>query len=157
MLNVSVARYISLRRTMGYQLHHVEVLLRSFAAFANEREDTHIRTETALAWATAASSTRGRHTRLQAIVDFARFLHAEDPTHEIPPFRYFPASYSRRLSSQPTRAFRLAKTIKDLRPILLEGCVALQSTFQHCSYAVLGCGPAECRPKRCEGREEPVG
>jgi integrase/recombinase XerD len=97
MLNDSVDRYILLRRTMGYQLHHVNHLLHSFAAFADEADDTYIRIETALAWATAGSNPNRRYRRLQALVDFARFLHAEEPKHEVPPLRFFSASYSRKL------------------------------------------------------------
>jgi hypothetical protein len=46
-----------------------------------------------------------------------------------------------------TCVFRLDEPAKGLRPIFLEVGVALQSAFQHGSYAVLGFGPPECCPK----------
>jgi integrase len=64
--------------------------LRAFAQFAADRGDnTHIRGATALAWASEAPSPSARHVRLRNIVHLARFLHAEDTTHEVPsnPFR----------------------------------------------------------------------
>ncbi len=97
MLKTSVDRYISLRRTLGYQLDYVGTLLHSFADFADERGDTHIRASTAAEWATACSSPLRRHARLQSIVLLARFLHAEDPEHEIPPPLLFSTPYPRPL------------------------------------------------------------
>ncbi|MGB8481335.1 MAG: tyrosine-type recombinase/integrase [Acidobacteriaceae bacterium] len=97
MLKTSVDRYISLRRTLGYQLNYVGTLLHSFADFANERGDTHIIASTAVEWATACSSPLRRHARLQSIVLLARFLHAEDPKHEIPPPLLFSTPYPRPL------------------------------------------------------------
>ena len=40
-------------------------------------------------WAAQASSPWARHVRLRDIVLLARFLHAEDPAHEVPPARFF--------------------------------------------------------------------
>ncbi len=97
MLKTSVDRYLSLRRTLGYQLDYVGKLLHSFADFAKERGDTHIRASTAVDWATVCSSPMRRHVRLQSVVLFARFLHAEDPNHEIPPSNYLSSPYRRSL------------------------------------------------------------
>lgn len=97
MLKISVDRYISLRRTLGYQLDYLGKQLNSFADFAINRGDTHIRASTAAEWATACSSPLRRHARLQSVVHFAHFIHAEDPEHEIPPSGLFSVPYLRRL------------------------------------------------------------
>ena len=44
---------------------------------------------TAIAWATLAPSEAQRAYRLQTVIRFARFMHAEDPRHEIPPVGVF--------------------------------------------------------------------
>src|SRR5262249_23279786 len=50
---------------------------------------TYVVTSTAIAWATRASSEAQRHNRLQTVIRFARFMHAEDARHEIPPATVF--------------------------------------------------------------------
>lgn len=89
MLNIQVERYISLRQTLGYKLRVMSANLRAFVRFATARGDTHVRASTAVEWAREASSPRARYVRLRDITQLARFLYAEDPTHEVPsnPFR----------------------------------------------------------------------
>jgi integrase/recombinase XerD len=85
MLSDDANRYISLRRTLGYKLVKAERHLGAFAGFAAGRGETHIRTTSVLAWlATVARTPDARARRLADLVLFARFLHAEDPRHEIP-------------------------------------------------------------------------
>jgi integrase/recombinase XerD len=84
MLIAQVERYISLRQTLGYKLRDLSGGLRAFATFAANRSDTHVRTSTAVEWATEAPSPHARYIRLRNVVRLARFLHAEDPTHEVP-------------------------------------------------------------------------
>ena len=85
MLNDDANRYITLRRTLGYKLVKAERHLHAFARFATERNETHIRAASVLAWlATVARTPGARERRLTDLILFARFLHAEDPLHEIP-------------------------------------------------------------------------
>lgn len=79
-----VERYVSLRQTLGYKLRNPSRNLRAFAAFATNKGDTHIRASTALEWATKAPSPNARHIRLRDVVHLARFLRAEDLSHEMP-------------------------------------------------------------------------
>ncbi len=81
---------------LGYKLVKAGRHLQSFAHFAAERGDAHIRTATALAWVAAAGQTQGaRDRRLVDVALFARFLHAEDDRHEVPPSSLFAARRSR--------------------------------------------------------------
>ena len=89
MLNDHVERYLMLRRSLGYKLRDTARNLQAFAGFASDRGDTHVRAATAVEWAAQASSPLMRHVRLHDVVLLARFLYAEDATHEIPPARYF--------------------------------------------------------------------
>ncbi len=96
MLIAYVERYISLRQTLGYKLREISGHLRRFATFAASRGDTHVRTSTAMEWATEAPSPHARYIRLRNVVHLARFLHAEDSSHEVP-YNPFHAPARRRL------------------------------------------------------------
>jgi integrase/recombinase XerD len=90
MLIDDVERYITLRRSLGFKLEKTARYLMAFAHHAVEKEDAHVHTVTAMAWAADVSSTPGSHyRRLQEIALLARFLHAEDPAHEVPQHRHF--------------------------------------------------------------------
>ena len=84
MLIAHAERYLALRQVLGYKLHNPSVNLRAFAQFAAERGDTHVRVSTAVDWATKGTSPSTRYIRLRDVALLARFLHAEDPTHEVP-------------------------------------------------------------------------
>jgi integrase len=84
MLIAHAERYISLRQTLGFKLEDLSGNLNAFARFAADRGDNHVRVSTAVDWATAASSPHARYIRLRDVARLARFLHAEDPIHEVP-------------------------------------------------------------------------
>jgi integrase len=85
MLMPALDRYLALRRALGHTLASAEPLLRSFARYAEARGDLHMLRDTARDWAAQAGTPRQRARRLRLLVGLARFLHAEDPRHEIPP------------------------------------------------------------------------
>ena len=51
-LRNSLTDYLSMRRALGYKMDKAERLLGQFVTFVEGRGETHIRTATALAWAT---------------------------------------------------------------------------------------------------------
>lgn len=89
MLTDQVERYVRLRQTLGFTFHDAAKQLRAFAAFAAAQGDTHVRASTAVAWAGQACSSNARYIRLRNVRHVARFLHAEDPGHEIVPSNLF--------------------------------------------------------------------
>jgi integrase/recombinase XerD len=89
MLMTQVDRYLAIRRAAGFALVPIEGYLRHFARFVTARGETSVVAPTAIAWATLAPSEAQRAYRLQTVIRFARFLHAEDPRHEIPPVGVF--------------------------------------------------------------------
>ncbi len=97
MLTAQVEHYLALRRTLGFRLDRVAHRLHAFVRFATAVGDPHVRAATAVAWAAEALSPAARHVRLRTIWRLARFLHAEDPAHEVPPATLFPAPTRRRL------------------------------------------------------------
>jgi integrase len=85
MLTSAIDRYLELRRALGHKLETSECHLRSFARYAAPLREDHLTASSALAWASQSTSARQRAKRLTVLIGFARFLHAEDPCHEIPP------------------------------------------------------------------------
>jgi integrase/recombinase XerD len=85
MLTPAIDRYLELRRALGYKLETSEIMLRSFARHAQARGETRITGSSALAWAAQTPTARQRAKRLTVLIGLARFLHAEDPLHEVPP------------------------------------------------------------------------
>jgi integrase/recombinase XerD len=93
----SVETYLAVRRAVGFTLSNTEYLLRSFANFAADRKEAHIRTATAIDWASQAKSIAQRHTRHRTICRFAQYLRIEDSRHELPPANHFGYRKTRRV------------------------------------------------------------
>ena len=85
--------YLTMRRALGYKMDKTERLLGQFTAFAEERGETHVRTETALAWATKPAGAAAIWTsrRLAEVRLFARHLRTLDGVSEVPPGDLLPA------------------------------------------------------------------
>lgn len=96
MLTAQVERYILLRQTLGYKLREQSLYLHAFARFAENRGDIHILASTAVDWSMESHSRHARYIRLRVVIHLARFLHAEDPSHEVP-VNQFRSSKRRRL------------------------------------------------------------
>jgi integrase/recombinase XerD len=97
MLTDEIERYIAIRRAAGHAFNAGARLLRLYGQFAEARGDFHVRTSTALEWATAGTSPLSRHVRMRYLVRFARFQNAEDERHEVPPRDAFTAHWRRPL------------------------------------------------------------
>ena len=82
-----IARFLEIKRSLGYRFEQHEELLRRFARFAEARNETHVRSETALEWASAstsrAASSTFQVTKLRVLRDFAAWLQAEDDRQPI--------------------------------------------------------------------------
>lgn len=92
-LRSALADYLTMRRALGYKLDKAERLLGQFTTFAEDRGETNIRTETALAWATlpAGADPIWTSRRLAEVRLFAQHLHTLDPSSEVPPDDLIPA------------------------------------------------------------------
>lgn len=85
MLTRTVRTYLSLRRATGFCLKKAEYHLRSFAAYSDAKGLRYVNSQTAIEWARQVPSVHQRARRLGDVIRFARYLHAEDARHEIPP------------------------------------------------------------------------
>jgi integrase/recombinase XerD len=92
----AIEAYLALRRATGFAMLNAEYLLKSFAAFATERGQTHVHTQTAIDWAARGPSVAQRDARLKAVCRFVRHVRVEDARHEVPPVNHFGARKSRR-------------------------------------------------------------
>src|SRR5580704_4037622 len=93
----AVESYLAVRRATGFTLSNAEYLLRSFASFASDQGQTHIRTVTVIDWASQAESVAQRHTRYQTVCRFAQYIRVEDSRHESPPENHFGYRKTRRV------------------------------------------------------------
>ena len=82
-----VEQYLALRRSLGFKLGRSGQLLTQFAVYCQELGSDLVTTELALAWARQPAAARPLwwSYRLSAVRSFARYLHAVEPRHEVPP------------------------------------------------------------------------
>lgn len=92
----AVEGYIALRRAVGYSMRDADRILRSYGRFADARGDRHVLVETIMEWARRGRSAERREALVRKVALLARHLHAEDPRHEIPPYRVFAGDPFRR-------------------------------------------------------------
>jgi integrase len=95
MLN-AIETYLALRRATGFAMSTAECLLKSFAAFAAERGQTHVVPQTAIDWAALGPTVAQRDARLRAVCRFVRHVQVEDVGHKLPPANPFGARKRRR-------------------------------------------------------------
>ena len=85
MLIHAVQSYLSVRRAAGFALKQAGIHLRSFAAYSQAKGQHYLYAQTAIDWARQTPAVKQRARRLGDVARFARYLHAEDARHEIPP------------------------------------------------------------------------
>jgi len=85
MISEIVDRYLQIRRATGCGLKVIEPLLRNFANFADGLDHDYVVAQAAIEWAGQSQSSFQRDRRLKTVIRFARYAHAEDVRHEIPP------------------------------------------------------------------------
>ncbi len=98
MMSDAVQRHIALMRACGFIFDEQAELLTDYAVFASARGDTHVRTETVLAWSRKGSSPQRRRTLYLTVRRFALAALAEDARHEVPPPDLLPRAARPRLT-----------------------------------------------------------
>ena len=90
-------RYLTIRRSLGYDLRTDERILRRLLACADQEGATHLSTALFLRWQAACGhATRPTWARRLGIIRrFAQWLHGLDPQHEVPPPTLIPSGYRR--------------------------------------------------------------
>ena len=84
--------YLAFHRSLGAKLIMTRGLLFQFIAFLAQHEAPFITAALALEWASKPESVQQewRARRLSEVRQFARYVHAVDPRHEVPPQRLLP-------------------------------------------------------------------
>jgi integrase len=96
-LRAELDRYLTIRRSLGYDLGASERVLNRFIAFAESQGADRISTDLFVRWQAVFGHAR-RETwaaRLGMVRLFAQWLHGLDPAHEIPPQGLIPKRYRR--------------------------------------------------------------
>ena len=90
-------RYLTIRRSLGYDLSTSARMLRRFVAFANGRKARYITANLFLAWRAefGQASQQTWSARLGMIRQFALWLSGIDPRNEVPPKALIPDRYRR--------------------------------------------------------------
>jgi integrase/recombinase XerD len=86
-LSGDLDRYLTLRRSLGYDLRTSERILRTFLAFAEQQQSASITTDLFVRWQEAFGHPN-RQTwagRLGIVRLFAQWLQSQDERHEVPP------------------------------------------------------------------------
>lgn len=90
-------RYLSMRRSLGYDLATAERILRRFAQFADQLGACHVTTDLFLRWQAAFGNARRSTWGARFIVVrlFSQWLHGLDAAHEVLPRGLVPYRYCR--------------------------------------------------------------
>jgi integrase/recombinase XerD len=86
-LRIALGDYLALRRSLGYKLERAGELLADFVTCAETAGADRITIDLAVQWAMLAADTDSgwRAQRLGVVRCFARYLHAINPAHQVPP------------------------------------------------------------------------
>ena len=96
-LSAELDRYLTIRRSLGYELGTTERILRRFTAFAAHEDTDLISTSLFLRWQDAFGNAN-RHTwsrRVGVVRLFAQWMHGMDQRHEVPPLALIPGRQRR--------------------------------------------------------------
>lgn len=129
-LHESLADYLRMRRQLGYKLHGAERLLGDYVDYLEVRGERLITRENALLWATrpAGCQVSWWTRRLSHVRCFARYLHALDPDHQVPPGDLLP-----RQSRRTTPYLYSDEQIRSM----LEGAGTLRYSLQRATAGTL--------------------
>jgi integrase len=97
-LSTALTEYLTVRRTLGFQLYATGRYLTQFVRFAEDEGAAFITRDLALRWATQPQQVSPAHwaRRLAMVRLFARYCSALDVRTEIPPPDLIPAHYQRK-------------------------------------------------------------
>jgi integrase len=133
MITEAIDPYVALRRAQGFVFKVQEKLLRSFARFASDRGEDHIRTATAIEWASESLSIQRRDHRLKIVAAFARYVQLEDPRHEVPSSKVFSFKKTRTQDLRNTFAVRALEACPEGRDNITRHMLALSTYMGHSS------------------------
>lgn len=125
-----LADYLMLRRALGYRLARPEKLLGQFLDHLDRAGESRITVTSALDWARlpARGDSNWWAYRLSAVRGFATYLHAVDPTHEVPAADLLP--------QRPLRASPYLYSDTDMAA-LIAATASLRTALRRATFATL--------------------
>lgn len=128
-LSDRLVEYLAVRRALGFKLERPEAYLREFVRYLDERGEQQITIKQAVAWAVLPSGSDSLHyTRLAAVRLFAGYLHAVDPSIEVPGVEL--------LRNGPSRRRPFLYTDEEILA-LMEAAETLKTTHRRATYRTL--------------------
>jgi integrase len=129
-LRQDLEEYLAVRRAVGFRLVLAGYMLRGFVSELERLGQEKVTTKAAVAWAIKPSHAQPSWwaQRLQMARGFARFLHALDPLHEVPPAGL--------LVAKPPRVVRHAFSEEDVVRLMESAC-ALEPELRATTYSTL--------------------
>ncbi|HET7050131.1 MAG TPA: tyrosine-type recombinase/integrase [Solirubrobacteraceae bacterium] len=114
-LHDALGDYLQIRRALGYKLERAGKLLPQYLDYLDGRGEQLVTVENALAWATLpAGDANWWAFRMSVVRGFASYLHALDPSHQVPPKDLLPRQTRRMTpylySDQEIRALMAASS-----------------------------------------------
>jgi len=96
-LSQELDRYLTIRRSLGYDLNTSARILRRFVAYAEQHGVDHITTNLFQQWQKDFGHAKRQtwSARLGIVRIFAQWLHGLDPSNEVPPQGLIPSRYRR--------------------------------------------------------------
>ncbi len=135
MLTNAVHTDLAVRRSAGFALRWQGDALKSFAACSEARGQHYVSAAVAIEWAGCARHVTQRARRLGIVIRFARYLHAEDQRHEVPPAIFGPEK-----SPRPTPYILTAEHIRQLvHAASQSGSPTLRRATYSTFFALLAC------------------
>lgn len=130
-LSIFMKEYLTTRRALGFKLDRTEHELKQFLRFLKRKKSSVILSQTALEWATHSGSTSRENgaNRLSYVIQFARYVSAEDPRHEVPSQCLVPYPKRRR---KPIYIYSEKEILK-----LMEATQIFRSLLKSRNYRVL--------------------
>src|SRR6266487_4079575 len=96
-LGVLAGKYLSFRRSLGFEMDKPGFLVRRFAGYCDGAGITRVTNQAVLDWIDLAQPVAPsyRWLRLNAARGFAIYLHTLEPAHQVPPADLVPCRQSR--------------------------------------------------------------
>jgi len=128
-LQDALAEYLAVRRALGFKLERIGLLLRQFVQYLDERGEQRITIRSAVAWAVLPGGSDWLHyDRLAAVRGFANYLHAVDPSVEVPSVDL--------LRNGPPRRRPFLYTDEEILA-LMQSAESLKTTHRRATYQTL--------------------
>lgn len=130
-LRGALADYLEIRRALGYRLERAEKLLLQYLDYLDALGAETVTVENAVQWATLPAAGKNGHWwafRLSAVRGFARYLHALDDRHEVPPADVLP--------NRVHRAIPYLYTQQEIRA-LMAATSSLRGELRQATYRTL--------------------